>query len=251
MTATESREDLMDDPQGATRPPRVLVVDDDAGIRGLLMSALSFAGYEVDVASDVEQALDRVRAGTPDVIVMDVMLPGGSGFDVVQLIRGKAIDVPILFLTARDAIEDRVRGLQIGGDDYVVKPFSISEVGARIEALLRRAAGGNSAGDGVVRVHDLVVDPLRHEVERAGERIQLSPTEFKLLHYLVAHPGQVLSKSQILESVWHYDFGGSSLVVERFISNLRRKIDGGREPLIQTVRGVGYSVRRQSPRTHQ
>jgi len=231
-----------------TRPDRVLVVDDDAGIRGLLISALGFAGYEVQVAADVQQALDRVQAEVPDVIVLDVMLPGGTGFDVVQMLRSRAIGVPVLFLTARDAVEDRVRGLQLGGDDYVVKPFSISEVGARIEALLRRANGPALTPGAALVCHDLAVDPLRHEVRRAGELVELSPTEFKLLHFLISHPGQVLSKTQILEAVWQYDFGGDSVVVERFISNLRRKIDDGREPLIQTVRGVGYSLRRQPAR---
>jgi two-component system OmpR family response regulator len=226
-------------------PDRVLVVDDDPGIRGLLTSALTFAGFEVEVAADIPQALDRVRNRVPDVIVLDVMLPGGTGFDVLQLLRSQSIGVPVLFLTARDAVEDRVRGLQLGGDDYVVKPFSVVEIGARIEALLRRSRGNAIPAGSVLALHDLTVDPQRHEVRRRGRLVELSPTEFKLLHYLITHPGQVLSKSQILEAVWQYDFGGDSVVVERFISNLRRKVDDGEEPLIQTVRGVGYALRRQ------
>ncbi|MET0425664.1 MAG: response regulator transcription factor [Actinoplanes sp.] len=227
------------------RRDRVLVVDDDPGIRGLLTSALQFAGYEVDVAADIPQALDRVQTSPPDVIVLDVMLPGGSGFDVLALVRARSIEVPVLFLTARDAVEDKVRGLQLGGDDYVVKPFSVVEIGARIEALLRRSRGVAAPAGSALTFHDLSLDPGRHEVRRAGRLVPLSPTEFKLLHVLITHPGQVLSKAQILEAVWQYDFGGDSVVVERFISNLRRKIDDGHEPLIQTVRGVGYALRHQ------
>jgi two-component system, OmpR family, response regulator len=222
---------------------RVLVVDDDPGIRGLLTSALRFAGYEVDVAADIPEALTAVRTALPDVIVLDVMLPGGTGFDVLALVRSQSIGVPVLFLTARDAVEDRVRGLQLGGDDYVVKPFSVVEIGARIEALLRRSRGTAVPAGSALTFRDLSVDPQRHEVRRGDRIVPLSPTEFKLLHLLITRPGQVLSKAQILEQVWQYDFGGTSVVVERFISNLRRKVDEGHEPLIQTVRGVGYTLR--------
>ncbi|WP_305783795.1 response regulator transcription factor [Symbioplanes lichenis] len=222
---------------------RVLVVDDDPGIRGLLTSALRFAGYEVDVAADIPEALHAVRTALPDVIVLDVMLPGGTGFDVLALVRSQSIGVPVLFLTARDAVEDRVRGLQLGGDDYVVKPFSVVEIGARIEALLRRSRGTAVPAGSALSFRDLSVDPQRHEVRRGDRLVKLSPTEFKLLHLLITRPGQVLSKAQILEQVWQYDFGGASVVVERFISNLRRKVDEGHEPLIQTVRGVGYTLR--------
>lgn len=231
---------------------RVLVVDDDPGIRGLLTSALRFAGYEVDVAADIPQALEQVRAFQPDVIVLDVMLPGGTGFDVLAMLRSQSIGVPVLFLTARDAVEDRVRGLRLGGDDYVVKPFSVVEIGARIEALLRRARGSAvRAEDSALTFHDLSVDLRRHEVRRGERLVNLSPTEFKLLHVLITHPGQVLSKTQILEAVWQYDFGGDSVVVERFISNLRRKIDDGHDPLIHTVRGVGYALRHEQGRAHE
>jgi two-component system OmpR family response regulator len=224
---------------------RVLVVDDDPGIRGLLTSALGFAGYQVDVAADVGQALDQVQAHRPDVIVLDVMLPGGTGFDIITLLRARNVAVPVLFLTARDAVEDRVRGLRLGGDDYVVKPFSVVEIGARIEALLRRARGTAVPADTALTFHDLTLDLQRHEVRRGDQLIQLSPTEFKLLHVLITRPGQVLSKAQILDAVWQYDFGGDSVVVERFISNLRRKIDAGHDPLIHTVRGVGYALRHE------
>ncbi|GAB6898833.1 response regulator transcription factor [Kineosporia succinea] len=228
------------------RPDRVLVVDDDQGIRDLLTSALTFAGFEVEVAGDIPQALAAVQRRLPDVVVLDVMLPGGTGFDIVQMLRSQSIGVPVLFLTARDAVEDRVRGLQLGGDDYVVKPFSVVEIGARLEALLRRSRGHAAEAGSALTLHDLSVDPLRHEVRRGERLIKLSPTEFKLLHFLITHPGQVLSKGQILEAVWQYDFGRDSTVVERFVSHLRRKVDEGETPLIQTVWGVGYVLRVES-----
>ncbi|MGP4045345.1 response regulator transcription factor [Streptomyces sp. 2A115] len=225
---------------------RVLVIDDDPGIRRLLISALQFAGFEVDASGDLSEALDQVARRLPDVIVLDVMLPGADGFEILQLLRARAIDVPVLFLTARDAVEDRVRGLRLGGDDYVTKPFSVVEVGARLQALLRRARSGTPAVEETrLRCGDLTLDDPRHEVRRAGQLIDLSPTEYRLLHYLLSHQGQVLSRAQILEAVWQYNFGGDSVVVERFISNLRRKIDHGRTPLLRTVRGVGYTLREQ------
>ncbi|MBT3153192.1 response regulator transcription factor [Streptomyces sp. CHD11] len=236
----------------AVNPPgtadRVLVIDDDPGIRRLLISALRFAAFDVDVAGDLTEALEQVARRPPDIIVLDVMLPGADGFEILQLLRSRAIDVPVLFLTARDAVEDRVRGLRLGGDDYVTKPFSVVEVGARLHALLRRARGGSggpTAEDTRLRCADLTLDDLRHEVRRDGRLVELSPTEYRLLHYLLRHQGQVLSRAQILEAVWQYDFGGDSVVVERFISNLRRKIDHGRAPLLRTVRGVGYTLREQ------
>lgn len=225
-------------------PDRVLIVDDDPGIRRVLASALGFANFEVELAGDLVEALERVSSRSPDVIVLDVGLPGGDGFEVLQLLRSRAVMVPVLFLTARDAVEDRVRGLQLGGDDYVTKPFSVVELGARLQALIRRSRGMGTGGeDGVLRCADLVVDEPRHEVRRAGVVVEVSPTEFRLLHFLLAHQGQVLSRNQILEAVWQYDFGGDSVVVERFVSNLRRKIDQGQEPLLHTVRGVGYALR--------
>ncbi|WP_282083079.1 response regulator transcription factor [Streptomyces tendae] len=233
----------------APRPTdRVLVVDDDPGIRRLLISALGFAGFEVDVAGDLTEAFRQVDRQPPDVIVLDVMLPGADGFEILQLLRARAVAVPVLFLTARDAVEDRVRGLRLGGDDYVTKPFSVVEVGARLHALLRRARGGAPAQEetGRLRCADLELDDPRHEVRRAGELVELSPTEYRLLHHLLSHQGQVLSRAQILEAVWQYDFGGDTVVVERFVSNLRRKIDHGRTPLLHTVRGVGYTLREQA-----
>ncbi|MFJ8148698.1 response regulator transcription factor [Streptomyces sp. NPDC096048] len=226
---------------------RVLVIDDDPGIRRLLISALEFAGFDVDVACDLSEALAQVAHQPPDVIVLDVMLPGADGFEILQLLRARAIDVPVLFLTARDSVEDRVRGLHLGGDDYVTKPFSVVEVGARLQALLRRARSGAPVAEETrLRCGDLKLDDLAHEVRRADRLIELSPTEYRLLHYLMSHQGQVLSRAQILEAVWQYDFGGDSVVVERFVSNLRRKIDHGRTPLLHTVRGVGYVLREQS-----
>src|SRR4051794_10374897 len=226
---------------------RVLVVDDDPGIRRLLISALGFAGFDVDVAGDLTEALGQVERQPPDVIVLDVMLPGADGFEILQLLRGRAVAVPVLFLTARDAVEDRVGGLRLGGDDYVTKPFSVVEVGARLQALLRRArSGAPAAEEPQLRCADLEINDVRHEVRRAGKPVELSPTEYRLLHYLLSHQGQVLSRAQILEAVWQYDFGGDTVVVERFVSNLRRKIDHGRPPLLQTVRGVGYTLREQA-----
>ncbi|MEU9153202.1 response regulator transcription factor [Streptomyces sp. NPDC048417] len=228
---------------------RVLVVDDDPGIRRLLISALGFAGFAVDAAGDLTDALAQIARRPPDVIVLDVMLPGADGFEILQLLRERGVAVPVLFLTARDAVEDRVRGLRLGGDDYVTKPFSVVEVGVRLQALLRRARGGLPVDqESKLRCADLEIDDLRHEVCRDGELIDLSPTEYRLLHHLMAHQGQVLSRSQILEAVWQYDFGGNSVVVERFVSNLRRKIDRGRAPLLHTVRGVGYTLRQPAVR---
>ncbi|MFE0689038.1 response regulator transcription factor [Streptomyces xiamenensis] len=228
-----------------TTADTVLVVEDDASIRDLLASALGFVGFDVRLADDVPQALTSLERETPDAIVLDVGLPGGSGFDVLHLLRSRGLSVPVMFLTARDAIEDRVRGFHLGGDDYVVKPFSVVEVGARLQALIRRSRGtaGRNPNDGVLRHAGLELDDKRHTVHRDGEAIDLSPTEFRLLRYLLSHAEHVMTRSQILEAVWQYDFGGDSVVVERFVSNLRRKIDHERLPLIHTVRGVGYSLR--------
>ncbi|MFF0161901.1 response regulator transcription factor [Streptomyces sp. NPDC005263] len=228
-------------------PDTVLVVEDDDNIRDLMASALQFSGFEVHFAQDVPQALTSLARGLPDVIVLDVGLPGGDGFDVLQLIRARGITTPVLFLTARDAVEDRVRGLRLGGDDYVTKPFSVIEVGARLQALIRRSrtSAGPAPDSHLLRYADLELDDKRHTVTRGGTLIGLSPTEYRMLLYLLSHAEYVMTRSQILEAVWQYDFGGDSVVVERFVSNLRRKLDGdGREPLIQTIRGIGYSLRR-------
>ncbi len=232
-------------PSTGTGPrPRILVVDDDVGIQELLLSALDFAGFDVRVVGDPAAMLTSLADARPDAIVLDVGLPGEDGFGVLQLLRSRGVRTPVLFLTARDAVEDRVRGLQLGGDDYVTKPFSVVEISARLQALLRRAdLTAGVVEDLVLRYADLELDPQRHEVRRGGEAIELSPTEFRLLRYLLTNQGHVMTRSQILEEVWQYDFGGSSTVVERFISNLRSKLDEGHEPLLQTVRGIGYSLR--------
>ena len=227
---------------------RILVVDDDDEIRAMLDSTLRFSGFEVTQASTGADAIAALAAAPPDVVVLDVMMPGVDGFEVVQLIRRRDA-LPVLFLSARDAVEDRVRGLRLGGDDYVTKPFSAVEVVARIETLLRRAAPTEApSDDAAIRVADVVLDEQRHLVERGGTRIDLSPTEFRLLRMLMDNADHVLSKSQILREVWLYDFGGEANVVERFISSLRRKLDAHGDPLIETVRGFGYVLRTDAGR---
>lgn len=234
----------------------ILVVDDDDGIREMLQSTLAFAGFRVTAVADARSAiavLDAPVAGQddagPDVdaLVLDVLMPGVDGFDFIQLLRQRGITLPVLFLTARDAVEDRVRGLRLGADDYLTKPFSVVEVTARLESLLRRSrtpapVGGRPEGS-ILRCDDLELDEWRHVVARGGVRIELSPTEFRLLSYLMLHQNRVLSKTQILDQIWQYDFGGDSNVVERFVSNLRHKIEGPDRPLIHTVRGFGYTIR--------
>lgn len=222
--------------------PRVLVVDDDPEIREMLASTLDFAGFVVDVAAGATEALAALRAKRPDVLVLDVSMPGTDGFELVQLVRRRDAGLPVLFLSARDTVDDRVRGLRLGADDYVTKPFSAVEVVARLDALLRRGSVVQP-GDDVLRCADLELDRAHHLVRRAGETVDLSPTEFRLLELLLEQRGRVLSKGQIMAAVWQYDFGGDGNVVERFVSNLRRKVDDGHAPLIRTVRGFGYAVR--------
>ncbi len=228
----------------------MLVVDDDDGIREMLQTTLSFAGFRVSVAADAESALAVLSDEHPDAIVLDVMMPGVDGFDFVQLLRHRGDTLPVLFLSARDAVEDRVRGLRLGADDYLTKPFSVVEVTVRLESLLRRARTPNPSDErvaAVLRCGDLELDERRHLTRRAGRPIELSPTEFRLLAFLLLHQGRVLSKAQILDQLWQYDFNGDSNVVERFVSNLRRKIDVSGRPLIHTVRGFGYTVRDGEP----
>ena len=227
----------------------LLVVDDEPNIRDLLASSLRFAGFEVTTADDGNGALHGVDGADPDLIVLDVMLPDMDGFTVARRLRERDITTPILFLTARDDMADKVQGLTVGGDDYVTKPFGLEEVVARIRAILRRTHGAEE-DDGVVRVADLVLDEDAHEVHRAGVDVELSPTEFKLLRYLMLNAGRVVSKAQILDHVWEYDWNGDAAIVESYISYLRRKIDQveGQDgqivtPLIQTRRGVGYMLR--------
>jgi len=224
---------------------RLLVVDDEPNILELLSVSLRFAGFEVATATNGIDALARAREFGPELVVLDVMLPGLDGFEVARQLRGAGDQVPVLFLTAKDATEDRVQGLTLGGDDYVTKPFSLEEVVARIRAVLRRTRDRAAAQPGAAQLAyaDLVLDDDTHEVWKAGVEVELSPTEFNLLRYLLQNPGRVLSKRQILEHVWHYDFGGDGNVVESYVSYLRKKVDSAQPRLLHTVRGVGYVLR--------
>jgi two-component system OmpR family response regulator len=223
---------------------RVLVVDDEANIRALLSATLRLTGYDVRVAGGGHEALVAAAEFEPDLVVLDVMLPDLDGFEVAQRLRSSGQPVPVLFLTARDAVEDRISGLAAGGDDYVTKPFNLEEVVLRIRAILRRSGVGSQAADpGLLCYADLELDDDAHEVRRASKLIELSPTEFNLLRYLMTNAGRVVSKAQILDRVWKYDFGGDGRIVESYVYYLRRKIDSVGPPLIHTVRGVGYSLR--------
>ncbi|GAA2515673.1 response regulator transcription factor [Pilimelia columellifera] len=221
---------------------RLLVVEDDPSILELLSASLRFAGFEVTTAETGGTAVDAARTSRPDLVILDVMLPDLDGFEVVRLMREDGARTPVVFLTARDATEDKIRGLTLGGDDYVTKPFSLEELTARIRAVLRRT-GGDAAAPRLTFV-DLELDEETHEVYRAGARIQLSPTEFKLLRYLMLNANRVLSKAQILDHVWNYDFRGDDNIVESYISYLRRKVDTSEPRLIHTLRGVGYVLRK-------
>jgi two-component system OmpR family response regulator len=223
------------------RTGRVLVVDDEENITFLLDSALRHFGFEVQVASNGRDALKAVPAFNPDVVLLDVMLPDLDGFEIMRRLRNDGEKVPVLFLTARDAVDDKVRGLTLGGDDYVTKPFSLEEVVARIQVILRRQGVAQAATK--LSLADLEMDDEAHIVRRAGQVVELSPTEYNLLRFLLVNAGKVLSRNQILDHVWQYDFGGHATVVETYISYLRKKIDSLGEPLIQTVRGVGYTLR--------
>ncbi|GAA4239907.1 response regulator transcription factor [Actinomadura meridiana] len=232
----------MDEPYRA----RVLVVDDEPGIRELLAEALRLDGFGVTTAASGGRALAAVDRVRPDLVVLDVMLPDVDGYQVARRMRARADAPLLLFLTAKDAVADRIAGLTAGGDDYVAKPFSLDEVILRVRAILRRTAktpdGAPAGGAGVLRYADLELDEEAHLVRRAGRPIHLSPTEFALLRYLMINAGRVVSKAQILDRVWDYDFDGSSRVVESYISYLRRKIDAAGPPLIHTLRGVGYRM---------
>ena len=222
---------------------RILVVDDEPNITDLLSMALRYERFSVATAGCGRDAVDLVETFAPHLIVLDVMLPDIDGFEVARRLAARGTKVPIVFLTARDATDDKVRGLTLGGDDYVTKPFSIEELVARIRAVLRRVSPPAAAGDTRLTFADLELDEELHEVRRAGTVVDLTATEFKLLRYLLLNPRQVLSKAQILDHVWHYDFGGNANVVETYVSYLRRKLDALGPPLIHTVRGVGYSLR--------
>ena len=221
---------------------QILVVDDEDNITYLLGTALRHFGFGVLTAGSGREGLAMAADAKPDLMLLDVMLPDLDGFEVVRRLRDAGVQVPILFLTARDATEDKVRGLTLGGDDYVTKPFSLEEVVARVRAILRRS-GRIVEGEPSLIYADLVMDDDAHQVWRAGELVELSPTEYKLLRYLLANAGKVLSKAQILDHVWEYDFGGEATVVETYISYLRKKVDRQGLPLIQTVRGIGYALR--------
>ena len=222
--------------------PRVLVVDDEPAITELVALALRYEGFRVSVADGGRAALDAVAADPPDLVVLDIMMPGIDGWEVARRLRASGSPVPILFLTAKDATADKVRGLTLGADDYVTMPFSVEELVARIRAILRRTRPAAGRPSRLVFA-DLELDEDTHEVRRAGRPIELTATEFKLLRYLMLNARRVLSKGQILDHVWNYDFGGNANVVETYISYLRRKIDREGPPLIHTVRGVGYTLR--------
>ena len=232
-------------PQTARTPEaRLLVVDDEPNIRELLSASLRYAGFDVETAADGQQALALAETYRPDLLVLDVMMPGLDGFGVVRRLRQNGTHTPVLFLTARDGAEDKVSGLTLGGDDYVTKPFSLDEVLARIRAVLRRSQTARRAEPSPrMTFADIELDEETHEVVKAGTLVSLSPTEFKLLRYLMANSGRVLSKAQILDHVWNYDFNGEANVVESYISYLRRKIDTTEPRLLHTLRGVGYTLR--------
>jgi two-component system OmpR family response regulator len=224
-------------------PVRVLVVDDEPNIAELISMALRYEGWDITAAHTGTKAVRAAKEHQPDAIVLDMMLPDFDGLEVLRRIRAHQPEVPVLFLTAKDAVEDRVAGLTAGGDDYVTKPFSIEELVARLRGLLRRAGARRAESSNVLTVGDLELDEDSHEVRRAGDDIALTATEFELLRYLMRNPRRVLSKAQILDRVWNYDFGGQANVVELYISYLRKKIDHGREPMIHTMRGAGYVLK--------
>ncbi len=224
-------------------PLRVLVVDDETNLAELVSMALRYEGWDVAVAHTGSAAVAAAKERHPDAIVLDIMLPDFDGLEVMRRVRAFQPDVPVLFLTARDAVEDRITGLTAGGDDYVTKPFSLEELVARLRALMRRAGARQAQSSSVLVVGDLTLDEDSHEVTRGGEEISLTATEFELLRYLMRNPRRVLSKAQILDRVWNYDFGGQANVVELYISYLRKKIDAGRAPMIHTMRGAGYVLK--------
>ncbi len=221
---------------------RLLIVDDEENLRSMLAAALRHHGFEVSSATTGREALDAVAEQAPDLVVLDVMLPDLDGFEVCRRMRADGDHTPVLFLTARDATEDKVRGLTMGGDDYLQKPFSLEELVARTTAVLRRAGMAREARN-VLACGDLEMDDDAHRVTRAGTEVSLSPTEYNLLRYLLLNQNRVVSKAQILDHVWHYDFDGDAGVVETYIGYLRRKLEAGQPKMITTLRGVGYTIR--------
>lgn len=231
----------MSRPDGS--PVSILVVDDEPVLAEMISMALRYEGWNIRTAGDGTTALAAARDARPDAVVLDVMLPDMDGLAVLGALREQHPELPVLLLTAKDAVEDRIAGLSAGGDDYVTKPFSLEEVVLRLRALLRRSGISTSDNGAQIIVGDLVLDEDSHEVSRAGEPITLTSTEFELLRYLMHNPKRVLSKAQILDRVWSYDFGGRSNIVELYISYLRKKIDSGRAPMIHTLRGAGYVLK--------
>jgi two-component system OmpR family response regulator len=225
---------------------RILVVDDEPNIVDVVTMALRFQGFTIETAGTGAEALSKVASFRPHLIVLDVMLPDMEGFDVAQRLGAQRARVPIIFLTARDATDDKIRGLTLGGDDYVTKPFSLEELVARIRSILRRS-GLAEPESSRLTFEDLELDEDAHEVMRAGNNVELTATEYRLLRYLMLNPRRVLTRSQLLEHVWEYDFGGDARVLETYVSYLRKKLDVHGPPLIHTVRGVGYALRQ--PRT--
>jgi two-component system OmpR family response regulator len=222
--------------------PQVLVVDDEPSIVDAIATALRYEGFEVDQAANGRAALRAAQEKPFDLIVLDIMMPDLDGLEVTKRLRAGGVRVPVLFLTARDSVEDKITGLTVGGDDYVVKPFSLAEVVARVRVILRRTKE-SAEGDGRLRFADVVLDEDTHEVWRDNEPIKLTATEFNLLRFFMLNPRRVLSKAQILDNVWHYDFGGEASVVETYVSYLRRKLEKLGPPLVETLRMVGYRLR--------
>jgi len=229
-------------PPGDDRAARVLVVDDEESITQLVSTVLRYEGFEVECAADGRTAVRLAETFRPDLVVLDVMLPDWDGFEVYRRLDAESTRLGVLFLTARDAPADRVHGLTLGADDYVGKPFSLEELVARVRAVLRRTRGDTTTS--ALRYADLVMDEDAHDVRRGQRTVDLTPTEYHLLRYLLINAGRVVSKAQILDHVWRYDFNGDASVVETYVSYLRKKLDGhGEMPLIQTVRGFGYAIR--------
>jgi two-component system OmpR family response regulator len=228
--------------QSQASKSKVLVVDDEPSIVDAVATSLRYEGYDVEEASSGRAALLAAHGSAPDLVILDVMLPDLDGFEVTRRLRAEGFRAPILFLTAKDALDDKVNGLTVGGDDYVTKPFALAEIIARTRAILRRT-GAETQGSGVLTFADVEMDEAAHEVRRAGETIQLTATEFNLLRFFLHNPRQIVSKMQILDNVWHYDFGGDANVVETYVSYLRRKLEKHGPPLIRTVRLVGYILR--------
>jgi two-component system OmpR family response regulator len=224
--------------------PTLLLVDDEEHLRSMLEAALRHHGFDVQAVDGGRAALEVAAATAPDLIVLDVMMPDLDGFEVCRRLRSDGVKSPVVFLTAKDETDDKVRGLTTGGDDYLVKPFSLEELVARINAVLRRSGSGGPT-DAVLRCVDLVLDDDAHRVTRGGEDVSLSPTEYNLLRFLLVNQGRVLSKAQILDHVWNFDFGGDGGIVETYVGYLRRKLDQTDVKLIHTIRGVGYTLREE------